>query len=93
MGQVHATGDGDDVKVLVVAENKAEEPFAERMVRTLPQFVPSIINTIAHSLNTHPAPYTARSMTWRELFDGVQLEPEVRAYIEALERAVFVEQP
>jgi hypothetical protein len=78
------------VRVLVVYENSDEERIAHALANQVPDLCHEVLNKAVSELNIHRPPITSRAMSYRELFSGCT-EYERNAYVQALERAVFVE--
>jgi hypothetical protein len=80
------------VKVLLVYENEGERVIAERTAaQAVAVLGRELVSPICNHLNVHRPVMSARALGFRELFNGVTMEPEIKSYMQALERAVFVE--
>lgn len=78
------------MRVLVVYENAEEQKIADLLASAAATAVGRELNWAVARLNTHRPPLSVRTMSYRELFSGCT-EYERNAYMQALERAVFVE--
>lgn len=75
--------------MLVVYENSDEKKVAEKLAAAGRHALAIELDWIVSQLNTHRPPFTMRAMSYRELFSGAT-EYERSAYVQALERSVFV---
>lgn len=79
------------MKVLVIWENPTEEEIAKRCANVAPNVLGTVANSIVAQMNVHRVPITARALSYKDVVDPLMMKEEIDGYVQALERAVFVD--